>query len=81
MFDHNAAARVPIDFNISGEVDLHIHSAVSVLREKAQNLASRHQFARCLEDNADAEVAFVARDFDAEEVKNWRVFGTQRKYT
>jgi len=34
-----------------------------------------------LEDNTEAEVAFVAFDFDAEEVKNGRVFSTQRKYT
>jgi hypothetical protein len=34
-----------------------------------------------LEDNAEAEVAFVALDFDAEEVKNERIFSTQRKYT
>jgi hypothetical protein len=34
-----------------------------------------------LEDNAEAEVAFVAFDFDAEEVKNGRIFSTQGKYT
>jgi hypothetical protein len=34
-----------------------------------------------LKDNAEAEVAFMALDFDAEEVRNGRNFSTQRKYT
>jgi len=34
-----------------------------------------------LEDDAEAEVGFVAFDFDAEKVKKGRVFSTQRKYT
>jgi hypothetical protein len=49
--------------------------------EEAENFAACHQFARCLEDNAEAEVAFVALDFDAEEVRNGRDFSTRSKYT
>jgi hypothetical protein len=58
-----------------------MHDAVSVFGEKAQKLAPSHQFARGGEDNREAEVAFVAFDFDAEEVKNGMIFSTQWKYT
>jgi len=58
-----------------------MHDAVPVLREKAQKLAPSHQFTSGGEDNREAEVAFVAFDFDAEEVKNGMIFSTQWKYT
>ena len=57
--------------------DLHQYKAMFVFGEKAQSLASSHQFASGLEDNADAEVTGVALDFDAEEVGNGRIFSTQ----
>jgi hypothetical protein len=54
---------------------------VFVFREKAENFAACHQFAGGWEDDAKAEVAFVASNFDAEEVKNGMIFSTQWKYT
>jgi hypothetical protein len=72
---------LPINLDVSGEVDLHQHEVVFELGKEAENFTACHQFARCLEDNAEAEVAFVAFDFDAEEVKNEGSFSTQSKYT
>jgi hypothetical protein len=81
LLGNNTAPIVPIAFNVLGEEDLHQYEVVLLLGEKAQCLTPCHQFARCLEDNADAEVSRVAFDFDAEEVWNGRNFSTQRKYT
>jgi hypothetical protein len=50
-------------------------------REEAENLTACHQFTRGREDDTKAEVAFVALDFDAEEVGNGSIFSTQSKYT
>lgn len=81
LLGYDAAATIPIKFDVSGEVNLYRNDAVPKFREKSQKLAPCHQFAGGLEDDAEAEVAFVAFDFDAEEVGNGRIFSTQRKYT
>jgi hypothetical protein len=81
LLDDDGAARIPVEFHVSGEVDLHMHDAVSVLGEKAQDLTPCHQLTCGLENNTEAEVAFVASNFDAEEVKSGMIFSTQWKYT
>jgi hypothetical protein len=81
LLDYDAAARVPVNLGVPGEVYLHHREAVLVFGEKAQNLAPSHEFASGWEDDAEAEVAFVALDFDAEEIRNGRNFSTQSKYT
>jgi hypothetical protein len=74
LLDHDSAARVPINLGVPSEEDLHQNEVVFVFREKTQNLTPSHEFTRGREDYAEAEVAFVALDFNAVEVRRWAGF-------
>jgi hypothetical protein len=54
LLGYDAAATIPINLGVPGEVDLHQNEAVLVFREKTQNLAPSHQFASGREDNRNA---------------------------
>jgi hypothetical protein len=81
LLDHYGATTIPIDLDVTGEVDIYQREAVLELRKEAEDFTACHQLAVAEEDNADAEVAFVPLNLDAEEVRNARNFSTQRKYT
>ena len=72
---------MPINFYILGEANLYQYEFVFELGKEAENFTACHQFARCLQHNADAEVSRVALNLNAEEVWNGRIFSTQMKYT
>jgi hypothetical protein len=54
LLNYDAADTIPIKLDVSGEVNLHLYHAVSVLREKAQGRVPSHQFACSREDDRNA---------------------------
>jgi hypothetical protein len=54
LLNYDAAATIPINLDVPGDVDLHQNEAVPVLREKTQNLAPSHQFTSGREDDRNA---------------------------
>ena len=74
LLDHDAASGFPINLGVLSEEDLHQYEVVFEFGEKAQYLAPSHQLAGGRENYAEAEVAFVALDFNAVEVRRWAGF-------
>jgi hypothetical protein len=54
LLNYDAAARIPINLDVSGEVNLHQNETVLVLREKAQDRVPSHQFTSGREDDRNA---------------------------
>jgi hypothetical protein len=54
LLGYDAAARIPITLDVSGEVNLHQDETVLEFREKAQNRVPSHQLTCGREDDRNA---------------------------